>query len=250
MPLSTTDKQRNIIITGGTRGIGQALCRRFFEMGWQVFTCSQSQSYIIEDADHKGVIRCTKCNLASSFQRICWMDNLPDEIAVLVNNAAVYSTASPHSGPYRTADHLREALEVNTIAPAALTAFAGKAMTDHPDGGTIVNVTSSVTNFRCLINKYAYAASKAALDMITRSMADTFRPAVRVNAICPGSVDTKMNPADPEKPDIISAAEAAEHIISLIGKTLTDKDETAPTGKFFYRDKEVPWRTKYAGVIA
>ena len=59
-------------------------------------------------------------------------------------------------------------------------------------GGAIVNV-SSVQGLACRANVAAYAASKGALNALTRAMAlDHARDRIRVNAVCPGSVDTPM----------------------------------------------------------
>jgi NAD(P)-dependent dehydrogenase (short-subunit alcohol dehydrogenase family) len=65
-------------------------------------------------------------------------------------------------------------------------------------GGAIVNV-SSVQGLACQTNVAAYAASKGALNALTRAMAlDHARAGVRVNAVCPGSVDTPMLRASAE----------------------------------------------------
>jgi NAD(P)-dependent dehydrogenase (short-subunit alcohol dehydrogenase family) len=107
---------------------------------------------------------------------------------VLVNNAGT----NPAHGPMVAQDHARFAktMDVNLWAPIAWTAFAVEAwMGRH--GGSVVN-TSSIGGFVVERDLGIYNASKAALVHATRQLAFELAPRVRVNAVAPGVVRTKL----------------------------------------------------------
>jgi NAD(P)-dependent dehydrogenase (short-subunit alcohol dehydrogenase family) len=85
----------------------------------------------------------------------------------------------------------RQLLEVNLIAPWVLCTAALPALRQSPAGGSIVNVTSHA-GVRPKGSSVPYAASKAALNHVTRLLAAALGPDVRVNAVAPGLVDTPM----------------------------------------------------------
>jgi NAD(P)-dependent dehydrogenase (short-subunit alcohol dehydrogenase family) len=108
---------------------------------------------------------------------------------VLVNNAGI-SWPVPHADlDGLTADDWRRLLEVNLIAPWLLCTAALPAL--RSTGGSIVNVTSHA-GVRPKGSSIAYAASKAALNHVTKLLAAALGPEVRVNAVAPGLVDTAM----------------------------------------------------------
>jgi NAD(P)-dependent dehydrogenase (short-subunit alcohol dehydrogenase family) len=110
---------------------------------------------------------------------------------VLVNNAGI-SRPIPHADlAAATTDVWRELLEVNLIAPWVLCTAAVPALREAPGGGAIVNITSHA-GVRPKGSSVPYAAGKAALNHVTRLLAAALGPAVRVNAIAPGLVDTPM----------------------------------------------------------
>lgn len=108
---------------------------------------------------------------------------------VLVNNAGI-SWPVPHAElDALTADDWRRLLDVNLIAPWLLCTAALPALRES--GGSIVNVTSHA-GVRPKGSSIAYAASKAALNHVTKLLAAALGPEVRVNAVAPGLVDTAM----------------------------------------------------------
>ncbi|HEY4570771.1 MAG TPA: SDR family oxidoreductase, partial [Kribbella sp.] len=108
---------------------------------------------------------------------------------VLVNNAGI-SWPVPHADlEGLTADDWRRLLDVNLIAPWLLCTAALPAL--RASGGCIVNVTSHA-GVRPKGSSVAYAASKAALNHVTKLLAAALGPAVRVNAVAPGLVDTPL----------------------------------------------------------
>jgi len=108
---------------------------------------------------------------------------------VLVNNAGI-SWPVPHDDlDGLTAEDWRRLLEVNLIAPWLLCTAALPAL--RASHGAIVNVTSHA-GVRPKGSSIAYAASKAALNHVTKLLAAALGPDVRVNAVAPGLVDTAM----------------------------------------------------------
>jgi NAD(P)-dependent dehydrogenase (short-subunit alcohol dehydrogenase family) len=110
---------------------------------------------------------------------------------VLVNNAGI-SWPIPHGDlAAASAEDWRRLLEVNLIAPWVLCTAALPALRAAPGGGSIVNITSHA-GVRPKGSSIPYAASKAALNHVTKLLAAALGPEVRVNAIAPGLVDTPM----------------------------------------------------------
>lgn len=108
---------------------------------------------------------------------------------VLVNNAGI-SWPVPHAElDALSAADWRRLLEVNLIAPWLLCTAALPALRESR--GSIVNVTSHA-GIRPKGSSVAYAASKAALNHVTKLLAAALGPDVRVNAVAPGLVDTAM----------------------------------------------------------
>jgi NAD(P)-dependent dehydrogenase (short-subunit alcohol dehydrogenase family) len=109
-------------------------------------------------------------------------------IDILVNNAGT----NPAFGPLIEQDHGRFAktFDVNLWAPLLWTSLAVKTwMGEH--GGAVVN-TASIGGFAFEANLGLYNATKAALIHVTKQLALELSPGVRVNAVCPGVVRTRM----------------------------------------------------------
>jgi len=130
-------------------------------------------------------------------------------IDILVNNAGT----NPAHGPLIEQDHARFAkiFEVNLWAPLLWTSLAVKAwMGEH--GGAIVN-TASIGGMHQSPHMGLYNATKAALIHVTKQLALELSPRVRVNAVCPGVVRTRLAEAlwkDHE--EILSASTALERV--------------------------------------
>ncbi len=125
---------------------------------------------------------------------------------LLVNNAGLCRQA-----PYKDEETWRETLAINLEAVYQLTRHTAPHLAN---GGSIVNVASGLAkNGR--ENYTAYGTSKHGLLGFTRSLARELAPEIRVNAVCPGWVDTRMAAADVEifaERDDCSPAEKREEI--------------------------------------
>jgi NAD(P)-dependent dehydrogenase (short-subunit alcohol dehydrogenase family) len=180
------------LVTGSASGIGAATARRLAGDGMTVVIHSRSS-------------RASGTALAAELGGTYQQADLADDAAagdlvarvladhgrldVLVNNAGI-SWPVPHADlDALTAADWRRLLDVNLIAPWLLSAAALPALREST--GCIINVTSHA-GVRPKGSSIAYAASKAALNHVTRLLAAALGPDVRVNAVAPGLVDTPL----------------------------------------------------------
>src|SRR5216684_4759659 len=187
---------RNVIVTGGSRGLGLGIARTLVGAGYQVIAIARRQSdelaAAIGDAGgDQGALRFWPFDLA----KVADIANLVKAIRKefgpiygLVNNAVIGTSgvlATMRDGQIERLVHL------NTVSPIVLTKYVVRAMMVD-GGGRIVNMSSivSVTGFSGLS---VYGATKASLIGFTRSLAREVGPlGSTVNAIAPGFVDTEM----------------------------------------------------------
>ena len=184
------------IVTGGARGIGRAIAERFSAEGAMV---------LIGDLD-EAAAAATAADLSSRGASVVYEQidiALPEDaerlvrraiqefgrIDLLVNNAGILEvTELLEIRP----DEWQRVLSVNTVGMFGCLQAVARRIIEQGDGGAIVNVASVVGRHG---HPYlvTYGASKAAVVNITRSAARAFAPhGVRVNAICPGIIDTEM----------------------------------------------------------
>jgi NAD(P)-dependent dehydrogenase (short-subunit alcohol dehydrogenase family) len=183
---------RTAVVTGASRGIGLAIAQAIAAAGANVVLTSRSQEAADAAAaqiggtaigvgahavDEEAARRCVDLTL----ERFGSLD-------ILVNNAGT----NPAFGPVIDQDHGRFAktFDVNLWAPVLWTGLATRAwMGEH--GGAVVN-TASVGGMAFEANIGLYNASKAALIHLTKQLALELSPKVRVNAVAPGVVRTKL----------------------------------------------------------
>ncbi len=195
--MTETTRQRTLLLTGASRGIGHATVKRFSAEGWRVLTCSR----------HPFDPRCpwpggagnhVQVDLASPDDTIRALDRIREivdgRLDALVNNAGISPKGEGGSRLNTIETDLRtwgKVFHVNFFAPVVL----ARGMKDELAAakGSIVNVTSIAGARVHPFAGAAYATSKAALAALTREMAHDFGPlGVRVNAIAPGEVETAI----------------------------------------------------------
>ena len=165
--------RKRVLVTGASRGIGAAIARSLADAGAEVYAGYK------ENAD----VACGEpwlCDHAAPALP-------PGPLHVLVNNAGIW-VPTPIDGP-EWEDNWPRILETNLHAVATLCRlFAAQA----EPGAAIVNITSRAGH-RGEAGYSAYAASKAAVNALTKSLATELGPRdVRVNAVAPGWVRTDM----------------------------------------------------------
>ena len=188
-----------ILITGASRGIGEALAKGFCELGGQVILTSRKQESLDKVAagiNSSGGKACAiACHVGKSEDRKKLVDEIYSKfgkVDVLVNNAAT----NPLFGPAMDASEEAwdKIFEVNLKGPFLLTkAIAAKMI--EKGGGAIVNV-SSVAGFKPMMGLGVYSISKAGIIMMTKVFAaELGEKGIRVNAVAPGIIKTKFSEA-------------------------------------------------------
>ncbi len=175
---------KTVFITGGTRGIGQALVHRFKSEEWRVATCSTSQSKTVADL----ALICDVSNASAVKLTIDAIVQSFGKIDVLINNAAIAGSNS--LDPQSNDDLWHRILDINLNG----TYYTSKHALPHlPDGsGKIINI-ASVLALKGVPDQTAYCAAKHGVIGLTRSLATALAPRrITVNAICPGWVRTEM----------------------------------------------------------
>jgi 3-oxoacyl-[acyl-carrier protein] reductase len=188
---------RNVIVTGGSRGLGLGIARALGGAGYRVIAIARRESDQLAAAmreaggGDRGWLHFWPFDLA----RVGDIANLVKAIRKqfgpiygLVNNAGIGASgvlATMHDRQIERVVHL------NTVSPIVLTKYVVRAMMVD-GGGRIVNMSSivSTTGFNGLS---VYGATKASLTGFTRSLAREVGPlGITVNAVAPGFVDTAM----------------------------------------------------------
>jgi len=170
---------RNVLVTGGSRGLGLAVARRLAGDGYRVVAVARRESEPLAAAQREaaGAIHFRAC-VRREFGPL-WG---------LVNNAGLGTAGLLATMPVAEIARL---VQLNVTAPLVLTKQVVRAMMAE-GGGRIVNVASIVA-FTGYSGLAAYSASKAAMLGFTRSLAREMGPlGVTVNAVAPGFVATEM----------------------------------------------------------
>jgi NAD(P)-dependent dehydrogenase (short-subunit alcohol dehydrogenase family) len=201
---SSNQKDRTLLLTGASRGIGHATVKRFSAAGWRVITCSrhgfpENCPWEAGPEDHIQVDLANTENTLAAIAEI--KQRVNGELHALVNNAAI-SPKAPGGKRLGSIDTSREnwqqVFQINFFAPIML----ARGLLDElkTAKGSVVNVTSIAGSRVHPFAGAAYATSKAALASLTREMAADFGAVgVRVNAIAPGEIDTAMLSPGTEK---------------------------------------------------
>jgi NAD(P)-dependent dehydrogenase (short-subunit alcohol dehydrogenase family) len=183
---------RTAIVTGGSRGIGLAIAQRLAADGANVVVTSRKQDSADAAAEQIGgsAIGVGAHAVDEDAAQRCVDKTLErfGSIDILVNNAGT----NPAYGPLIEQDHARFAktFDVNLWAPLLWTSLVVKAwMGEH--GGVVIN-TASIGGLHQSPYMGMYNATKAALIHVTKQLALELSPRVRVNAICPGVVRTRL----------------------------------------------------------
>jgi NAD(P)-dependent dehydrogenase (short-subunit alcohol dehydrogenase family) len=184
-----TVKDKKVLVTGGTSGIGEAIARAYAAAGADVVITGrddQRGAHIVNSLTRGGArVRFVRADLEQS-QDVQHLAEAVGDIDVLVNNAGVFPFGATHEVDNSAFD---SAFAVNVKAPFFLTgSFAPRMATNG--GGAIVNVSTMVARFG-LPGMALYGSTKAALELLTKAWAGEYGPqGVRVNAIAPGPTRT------------------------------------------------------------
>ena len=213
---------RVAIVTGGTRGIGLAVARRLAGAGATVVICGRSATATPPDLMF---LACDVREPESVGKMVDEVVRRFGRIDVLVNNAGGSPQADAATASPRFSERV---VALNLLAPL----YVSQAVYPHMQayGGSIVNI-ASVSALRPSPGTSVYAAAKAGLIALGRSLAHEWGPKIRVNAIVVGYVETEATEAT-YGDDAKQAAIAANIGLGRLGRA----DEIAETACFLASD--------------
>lgn len=199
-------KEKVALITGASRGIGEAIADTLSENGAHCILVSrkiETLELVVDKIKKKGgSAEAIACNMGYFDQIQTLMETVKQKhgkLDILINNAA----ANPYFGDMINAEEWAwdKINAVNLKAPFFLTQAAAKMMKDTA-GGAIVNV-ASINGVRPAPLQGIYSITKAALSCMTQAFAKELAPFnIRVNALLPGLTETKFSSAITANEDI------------------------------------------------
>jgi NAD(P)-dependent dehydrogenase (short-subunit alcohol dehydrogenase family) len=220
---------RVALVTGGSRGIGEAVAVELAEAGASVAVTARTEAELQETVDRLDKVGAEATMIPADLAE----DEAPAELVeatvdglggldILVNNAGMM--APWKDAEEVTADDWDALLQVNLKAPHLL---AAEALPHLEGGGSVVNVasTSGVQGTKKML---PYSVTKAGIVQLTRDLANEWaRKDVRVNGVAPGWTETRMTAA------VRGTDEVRERITSRIPqRRFGQPDEIAPVVRF------------------
>ncbi len=185
---------RVAIVTGAGKGIGRGIALAFAEAGADVVCAARTKQEIestaaeVESRGRRGLPVVTDVMETPDLERL--VEATVSEFGrldLLVNNAG---GTGPRAALETSERYFEKALRFNVTSVFLLTRLAVPKMVETAEGGAVVNISSRSSDM-VQTAFAAYAAGKAALNMLTRNLAAEFAPKVRVNAISVGGVATE-----------------------------------------------------------
>lgn len=200
-------KDKIALITGASRGIGEAIAHVFAQNGATVILVSRKQEPLdavakaIEADGGKAVAIATHCGRAEEIHAL--MERVKSEFGrldVLVNNAGTNLALGPCTD--FTEIMYDKVMALNTKGPFLLSQHAVGMMIEQ-GGGSIINI-SSTAGIKATPTQVVYSMSKFAMIGMTKGMAAEFgQYGVRVNSVAPGLVETKLSQALIDNPEVL-----------------------------------------------
>ena len=187
----------NVIVTGGSRGLGLAIAAELARAGYRVIAIARKQSDELAEAiaevarEKTGALSFVAADLSDIPAIAGFVAEIRKEFGPvygLVNNAGLGTDGVLANMPV---SKIEELVQLNTVSPIVLTKFVVRSMM-AAGAGRIVNV-SSIVSFTGYSGLSAYAATKASMIGFTKSLArEVGRLGITVNAVAPGFVETAM----------------------------------------------------------
>ena len=203
-------KDKIALITGASRGIGKGIALKFAQQGATILLVGRKMPGLEAAAEEiralGGKADCFTADVAKEGDVTHLVDQVMAKygrVDILVNNAGISKEMPLMEMPVSVFD---EIMTTNMRSVMLVT----KAILPHmvaQKGGSIINIGSGAA-LRGLPGSVAYSASKAAVVCFTQALGDEVRkvePSIRINAICPGPVDTELFQKSERRDFILSA---------------------------------------------
>lgn len=199
------------LVTGAASGLGRCIAGRLAGAGVAlalVDVDGDGAERALGEIGAKGVAVAADLSRPDEVARaVREVDERLGPVDLLVNNAGISGIGPPKPTVDTPLDEWHTTLGVNLTAPFVLCAALVPGMVGR-GRGVVVNV-ASMAGILCLPGRVSYAASKAALISLTKTLAaETATSGVRVNAVCPGWIETPFVAARMAQPELRAAAEA------------------------------------------
>ena len=184
-------RHRAVLVTGGTRGIGRVIASRYLALGADVLVCGRTPPEELASVDDRQAVflaadvrdpDAAREVVAATVQRFGRLD-------VVVNNAGGSPTADAATMSPR---FFAAVVALNLTASFSVAQAANEVMQQQATGGSIINI-GSVSARNPAPGTAAYTAAKAGLSALTRALALEWSPAVRVNQVTVGLVETELS---------------------------------------------------------
>lgn len=205
MTSAATKPGRHIMISGGSRGLGQAIVTALLDAGYRVSTFSRGPSAFTEKLAGNARFFFATADLADGKSLSAFLKAAEAKFGLpygLINCAAIAADGVLATMPE---DRIRKIVSVNVDGTLQFTRLVVRRMLQSKDGGAILNI-SSISSIRGFRGMAAYAFTKGGLDAFTRALArELGERNIRVNSIAPGYYDTEMSHAltDKQKEQIL-----------------------------------------------
>lgn len=177
-------KQKLLVVTGGSKGIGFAIAQRFAENGYRIVNLSRAAIAM------PGAIQITV-----DFRSKAWREDIAPQLSQALADSGeiclVHNSAYQHPGGVGEIDEpgLRQSLEVNVVAPTLLNTL----VLPHMQAGSSIIYIGSTLSSRATKGMAAYVISKHAIAGLMKSTAqDLAGKAIHTVCVCPGFTDTEM----------------------------------------------------------
>ena len=184
-----------VLITGASRGIGAACATIFAKNGYNIiinYLNSEKKAISLKnDLEKNYNVNCDiyKCDISKQEEVLKMYDFVKSKynhIDVLINNAAISNDMFIDK---KKINDFRKVIDVNLIGTYMVTTIFAKMISN----GSIINISSTNAIDTYYPESIDYDASKAAIISLTHNFAKYYAPNIRVNAICPGWVETDQN---------------------------------------------------------
>ena len=231
---------RVALVTGAPSGIGSATARAFADAGAQVVLSGRSSIGAEATASAIAAVGGDSRIMLGDVTDSVFCDELVrfavDEFGRLDVVANVAGTITRGDATSTSDEEWRRNMSVNVDSVFFMSRAAVRVMRTQGDGGTIVNLASNVG----LVGSAglpAYCASKGAVVLLTKSMAlDHAAEGIRINALCPGAVDTPMLVSGHEKTGRTADEVVASNIAGIPEGRIPSPDEIAQSMLYLASD--------------